>query len=139
MCEIKRAKRLSQALVNFVTACAHLFTDNRMSSLPMRAKYRHCKTIWEQTSDNSPTVPNSSFFELMVVKTWCGDLAQLLDCLVCQFAVPFNAFLRMSLLRSNICTIFSDSSSFSDAPVKIRDSNVFLHSLTKPSSGLHSR
>ena len=39
MHEIKRAKRLSQALVHFVTARASLFTDQRMSSLPIRAKH----------------------------------------------------------------------------------------------------
>ena len=61
----------------------------------------------------------------MAVKTWCGHLVQLIDCLVCQFAVPFNAFLRMSLRGGNIRTIFSDSSNFSDAPVEIRDSNIF--------------
>ena len=45
MYAIKRAKRLSQALVHFVTALASLFTDQRMSGLPIRAKYKHFKTI----------------------------------------------------------------------------------------------
>ena len=57
MNEIKRAKRLSQALVHFVTARASLLPDQRMSSLPIRAKYKHIKTICERTFDNSPTVP----------------------------------------------------------------------------------
>ena len=60
----------------------------------------------------------------MVVKTWCGHLEQLLDCLVYQFAVPFNTFLRMSLRGGNIRIIFTDSGNFSHAPVEIRDSNI---------------
>ena len=39
----------------FVTSRASLSTDHRMSGLPMRAKYRHFRTICEQTFDNSPT------------------------------------------------------------------------------------
>ena len=27
---------------------------------------------------------------LMVIKTWCGNLVQLVDCFVCQVAAPFN-------------------------------------------------
>ena len=53
--EIKRFRRLSQALVHFVIDRASLFTDHRISSLPMRAKYEHFRTIWEHTCDNSPT------------------------------------------------------------------------------------
>ena len=51
--EIKRAKRLSQDSVHFVTARASLFTDHRISGLPIRAKYRHFRTICEQTVHNS--------------------------------------------------------------------------------------
>ena len=42
MYEIKRANRLSQAFVHFVTARASLFTDHRISGLPIRAKYVLC-------------------------------------------------------------------------------------------------
>ena len=38
-------KSNEHALVNFVTAPATLFTDHRISSLPMRAKYKHFRTI----------------------------------------------------------------------------------------------
>ena len=55
MLEIKRARRLSQALNHSVTARASLFTDHRMSGLPMRVKYRYFGTICEQTVDRSPT------------------------------------------------------------------------------------
>ena len=36
------------------------FTDHKISSLPTRTKYRHCRTACEQTVDNSPTDPISS-------------------------------------------------------------------------------
>ena len=39
--EIKRDNRLSQALVHFVIDRASLFTDHRISGLPIRAKYKH--------------------------------------------------------------------------------------------------
>ena len=41
MKEIKRTKRLSQALVRLMTARASLFTEHRMLGLPIRAKYKH--------------------------------------------------------------------------------------------------
>ena len=41
-------------LVHFVTARASLFTDYRISGLPMRAKYRNVTTIWEQTNHKLP-------------------------------------------------------------------------------------
>ena len=56
MFEIKSYKRLSQVLVHFVIAQATLFTNHRISGLlPMRAKYKHFRSIFEQTFDNSPT------------------------------------------------------------------------------------
>ena len=60
MYEIKRFRRLSQALVHFVIDRASLFTDHRISGLPIRAKYKHFGTIWEHPFDNSPTDFNSS-------------------------------------------------------------------------------
>ena len=63
MYEIKRAKRLSQALVHFVIDRASLFTDRGISGLPIRAKYKHFRTIWEHTFDKSPTDFNSSSFK----------------------------------------------------------------------------
>ena len=58
--EINRFRRLSQALVHFVMDRASLFTDHRISGRPIRAKYKHFRTIWEHTCDNSPTDLNSS-------------------------------------------------------------------------------
>ena len=57
MYEIKRAERLSQALAHLVIARASLFTDHKISGQPMLAKYRHLRTICEQTFDNFPTNP----------------------------------------------------------------------------------
>ena len=55
MYEINRFRRLSQALVHFVIDRPRLFTDHRISGLPIRANYKHFRTIWEHTCDNSPT------------------------------------------------------------------------------------
>ena len=41
---IDRFKRLSQALVHFVIH-ASLFTDHKISGRPIRAKYKHFRTI----------------------------------------------------------------------------------------------
>ena len=60
MSEIKRDNRLSHALVHFVIDRANLFTDHRISGRPIRAKYKHFRTIWEHSFDNSPTDFNSS-------------------------------------------------------------------------------
>ena len=60
MCEIKRAKRFSHALVHFVTARASVFTDHRMSGPPIRAKNLDSRTISEHTLDTSPTEQRAS-------------------------------------------------------------------------------
>ena len=50
---MKRAKRSSHALVHLVTDRAGLFTDQRKSGLPIRASYKHFKTVCEHTCDGS--------------------------------------------------------------------------------------
>ena len=60
MYKIKRAKRLSKALVQFVIDRASLLTDHEISSLPIRAKYKHFRTIQARTCDTSPNDPISS-------------------------------------------------------------------------------
>ena len=60
-CERSNAPSVCHMLfVHFITARASLFTDRKISGLPIRAKYRHVRTIWEQTVDNSPTDSFSS-------------------------------------------------------------------------------
>ena len=71
--EIKRATRLSHALVHFVMARASSFTDHKISGLPIRAKYGHFRIICEQTVDNSPTDSFFLFFKLMVIHAWRCD------------------------------------------------------------------
>ena len=63
MKEIKRHYRLSQASVHLVTDRASLFTAQRMSGLPIRARHKHFKTICEHTFDNSPADSSSSSFK----------------------------------------------------------------------------
>ena len=43
--KINRFKRLSQALAHFVMNLASLVTDHRISGRPIRAKYKHFRTI----------------------------------------------------------------------------------------------
>ena len=59
MKSINRFRCLLHALVHFVIDRASLFTDHRISGLPIRAKYKHCRTFWEHSCDNSPTNSNS--------------------------------------------------------------------------------
>ena len=81
MYEINRFKRLSQALVHFVIDCANLFTDHRISGLPIRAKYIHFRTIREHTCGNSPT--HFFLFEVVVIDAWSSYFVELLSRLVC--------------------------------------------------------
>ena len=46
---------LARLLVHLVIDRASLFTDHRISGRPIRAKYKHFRTIWDHTCDNSPT------------------------------------------------------------------------------------
>ena len=50
--EINRFRRLSHALVHFVMDRASLCTDHKISSLPIRSKYKHCRNFWEHTFYN---------------------------------------------------------------------------------------
>ena len=73
--------RLSQALVHFVIDRAKLFTDHRISGLPIRAKYKHFRTIWEDTFDND---------------AWSRYFVKLLSRLVCQLTISLHTFLFMT-------------------------------------------
>ena len=75
---------------------ASLFTDHKISGLPIRAKTGRFKKNCEQTVDNSPADPISSFFKLMVINTWSCDFVQLLSTYICKFAICFRAFLGMT-------------------------------------------
>ena len=71
----------------FVTARASLFTDHKMSGLPIRARYRQFRTICEQIVDNSPT--DFFFFEI--------DGHPFMSRFIWKFAISFHTFLGMTL------------------------------------------
>ena len=82
MYEINRFSRLSHALVHFVIDRASLFTDHKVSNLPTHAKYKHFRTIWEHTCDNSPKKNHFFFLEVMVIDAWSRYFVELLRRLV---------------------------------------------------------
>ena len=91
MYEIKRAKRLSQDFVLFVTARANLFTDHKISSQIQIFQ----NNFWANCRQFSNWLI-FSFFTLMVIHAWCCDFELLLSRLVCKFAVSFHTFLRVT-------------------------------------------
>ena len=66
-----------------------LFTDHGISVLPIRAEYKHFRTIWEHTFDNSPTDFKFFFFETMVVNAWSWYFVELLSRFVRQLTISF--------------------------------------------------
>ena len=130
--EIKRAKRLSQAFVHFVTARASLF--HKISGLPIRDKYRQFRTFFEQTVDNSPT--DSFSFSL----NWWSSVHSVatLDKFVESFyfassqylSTHFFAWPSMSLDQEDIVSASGFRKalvrSFSLARAQILDSNIFI-------------
>ena len=114
-----------------MTDLANLFMDQRMSSLPIGAKfkYKYFKTICEHTSDNAPTVSNSSFFEVVIIQARRSNCVPLLCLFVSQFAIPVYALVRMSFRvvgsRDSFCVKFLPLWYSSVAVAEIRDSNIF--------------
>ena len=60
MYEMNLANRLSRACVDLLTDRESLFTDHKMSGLPVRARFKHLKTICAHTCDSSPADSSSS-------------------------------------------------------------------------------
>ena len=100
MYEINLFRRLSQALVHFVIFRANLFTDHRISGLPISAKYKHFRTIWEHTCDNSPTDFISSSLRWVVIDAWSRYFVELLRLLFGQLTISFHTLLCMT---SHVC------------------------------------
>ena len=71
----------------FVIDRASLFTDHRISGLPIRAKCKHFRTIGEHTFDNSPTDFHFFFFEMVVTDAWSRYFVELLSRPVCQLTI----------------------------------------------------
>ena len=130
MYEIKRAKRLSQVFVHFVTARASLFTDHKIAGLPVRAKYRHLRTMCENTVDKSPTVSFSSSLNWW---SFMQGVAALYNCWVVLFtsshylSTHFFAWPSRSQDQEDIVSASGFPKvlvcSFSLAPAEIQDSN----------------
>ena len=134
MYEIKRAKCLVQTFVHFVSARASLFSDLKISGLPIRAKYRHFRNLCEQTVDNSPTDSISSSLN------WWSSIhgvAILYNCWVVLFASSqflfkhFSAWPSMSWDHEDIVSASGFSvafvcGNFSIALAKNLDSNMLL-------------
>ena len=89
MIQIKRAKRLSQALVHFVTARASLFKDQRTSSRPIpdheQAFQDYLWAYFGHVFDRFQFF----LFEVMVVQAWSRDFVQLFSLFLCQFIIFF--------------------------------------------------
>ena len=143
MYEINLANRLSHAWVHFRTALASLFTDHKMSGLPIRAKYKHFSTICEQTWDNSPTDSSSSCL------SWWSSKQRLETLNSCSvfFCLLIHSIARRIFEHVLPCRgttplflreTFPTLAIFSVAPAEIRDSNIFENS-SMFSFGLHSR
>ena len=65
MYEIKRAERRSQAPVHLVTDRASLFTDQRMSGVPLRAR---CKTIGEHAFQQVSNSFKFLFLDVVIIQ-----------------------------------------------------------------------
>ena len=64
---------------------------------PLRAKYRHFRTICEQAVDTTPTDRVSSSLNWWsIILAWRCDFVQLLSCFVRQFEMSFHANLCMA-------------------------------------------
>ena len=88
-----------------MTARASLFTYQRMSGLPILAKYKHFKTNCEHTLDKSPTVPSSSILKLWSSKRGVETLYKLISVIICQFTISVHALCRIAfhVTRPNDC------------------------------------
>ena len=93
-----------------------------MSALPNLAKYKHFKTIWEHTLDNSPNCFQFLLLEVMAVQARSWNCVQLLRLFVCQFTIPLNALFRMTFHivgpRDSLCEVFSHPGNLLVAPQK---------------------
>ena len=85
--EIKRAKRLSQALVHFGTAHASLFADHGMSGLPVRAKYRHSRQFESQLL--------TTLQQIRILLLWI-DGHQSMELRHCEVVLLLSTFLCMT-------------------------------------------
>ena len=131
MSEIKRAGRLSHALVLLVTHRT-FFNVHEMSGPPIRAKYKHFKTLCAYIGSFSHWF-KVLFLEVLIIQARVWNFVQLLS-----FCLPIhNTSRRMlwachSILQDNATVFawgFHHPDNFSVAPAEIRDSNISLFSV----------
>ena len=145
MQEIKRANRRSHALVHFVTDRTSLFTVQKISGQPIRARFKHFTTICEHTSDNSPTGSSSSFCEFIfcsIVNPEQTHKREQLgkDVKLCTAALSFSSPIRSIFQRilEHVLPCRRTTQPFlreacptpvifSVASTEIRDSNIFVY------------
>ena len=80
--------------VHFVIDRASLFTDHRISGLPIRAKYEHFRTFWEHTCDSSDFISYS-------LKWWSSmhgvkQCEEMLSRFVSQLTISLHTLLCMT-------------------------------------------
>ena len=80
----------------FVIDRASLFTDHRTSGLPIRAKKKHFRTIWEHSCDNSPTDFNSSSCQTVHLFGFC--FLSTVSRHVTVNSTPWTVFLELLIL-----------------------------------------
>ena len=92
-----------QSIQAFVTSlgpfcygtCELIYWPQKISGRPILAKYKHFRTVWEDTSDSSPT-DFRLFFRVVVIDAWSRYFVELLSRLVCQLTISFHTLLCMT-------------------------------------------
>ena len=75
---------------------AQVYSDHRISGLPIRAKYKHFSTIFERTFWQFSHGFQFFFFEVMIINAWSWYFVELLSRFVRQLTISFHTFLRMT-------------------------------------------
>ena len=89
--------------------------NREISGLPIRAKYKLFRTIWEHLFDKSPTDFKLFLFRMVVIDAGSRCFVELLSRLVCHLTISFHTFLRMTfhIIRPRVIRRFSEYGSFS--------------------------
>ena len=124
MYEINRFRRLSQALVHVVIERANLFTDHRISGLPIRAKFQYFRTILRAYLWQFSYRCHFFLFKVVIIDEWRRYFVDLLS--------PRNIAPHISshdLPYHKTMKKYENSQSmevFQFSPAEIRDSNMAL-------------
>ena len=96
MYEINRDQAFVTSFGPFSDLSCKIVHWPRISGLPIRAKYKHFRTIWEHAFDNSPTDFNSSSLKWWSSRHGSGYFVELLRRFVRQLTMSFHTFLGMT-------------------------------------------